>query len=244
MTETPILSGGGTATDDGVGMLPTPPDVDGVDGDGGNRRRLMIIGTVAGLIILAAAAYLLLHKGSSSTPSAVAVPKGVVHSAPAKPPTKAKVTKHKGGSSTLPKVAKHQAVRDPFQALITAPVQTTGGAVSSTTVTAPTTAPSTGTSPSPNPSPSNSTPPATGKTSGGPLWIQLTSAGGSTATFKVGYAHHKFRRFTVQAPKASSDQGTVFAKIFALISVQAGEATIQIGDAAPFILTTGVSHVA
>ena len=91
MTETPILPGGATATDDGVGMLPTPPDFDGVDSDGGNRRRLMIIGAIAGVIILAAAAYLLLHKSSSSTPTAAVVPHGVA-SAPATTPVSNGVT--------------------------------------------------------------------------------------------------------------------------------------------------------
>jgi hypothetical protein len=240
MTETPILPGGATATDDGVGMLPTHPDVDGSDGDGGNRRRLLILGAVAGAIILAAAAYLLFHKGSSSTPGATVVPHGVV-SAPAKTHSAGKT--HKGTTTTLPKVAKHQAARDPFLPLITAPVSTGGTTpVSSSTVPATSPTPSTPvTTPTPTPSPTTST--GTG-TSGGPLWIQLTGASGKTATFKVGYAHHKFRQYTVQAPKASSDQGTVFDKIFALISVQDGEATVQIGDAAPFILTTGVSHVA
>lgn len=244
MTETPILAGGATATDDGVGMLPAQDDGDVADG-GGNRRRLLILGTVAGIIILAAAAYLLLHK-SSSSPTVAVVPHAVVHAAApvkhVKPVHKAKAT-HKRGSA-LPKVAKHQAVRDPFAALVTLPVATVGAPVSSTTVpagTTPTTAPTT---PVVTPTTKPTTPTGTGKTSGGPLWIQLTGASGHTATFKVGYAHHKFRKFTVQAPKASSDQGTVFAKIFALISVQDGEATVQIGDAAPFILTTGVSHVA
>jgi hypothetical protein len=224
-------------------MLPMQPDSDGAEG--GNRRRLLILGAVAGVIVLAAVAYLLLHKGSSSTPTATVVPHGTVSSAPASKPSATKTTpKKKTGSSSLPKTAKHQLARDPFIPLITAPVQTSGGAVSSSTVSAgstPSSTPSSSTSPSPNPSSSGKT---GGKTTGGPLWIQLTGTSGHTATFKVGYAHHKFRRFTVQAPTASSDQGTVFAKIFALISVQNGEATVQIGDAAPFILTTGVAHVA
>jgi hypothetical protein len=243
MTETSTISPGSTSTDDGAGMLPMQPDSDGTDG--GNRRRLLILGAVAGVIVLAAVAYLLLHKGSSSSPSATVVPHGTVASAPATKPSAATTTHKTTTTKSLPKNAKHQLARDPFIPLITAPVSTSGGAVSSTTVPAgssPSTAPSTGaSSPSPNPSSSGKT---SGKTTGGPLWIQLTGTTASTATFKVGYSHHKFRRFTVQAPKASSDQGTVFAKIFALISVQNGEATVQIGDAAPFILTTGVAHVA
>jgi hypothetical protein len=240
MTETPILPGAATSTDDGVGMLPTHPDVDGIDGEGGNRRRLIILGAVAGAIILAAAAYLLFHKSSPASTAATVVPRGVVASAPAKAHSGGST--HKGGTTTLPKKAKHQAARDPFLPLITAPVDTGGSPVSSSTVPATSPTPSTPvTTPTPTPTTSTSTGPTT---SGGPLWIQLTGASGKTANFKVGYAHHKFRTYTVQAPKASSDQGTVFDKIFALISVQDGEATVQIGDAAPFILTTGVSHVA
>jgi hypothetical protein len=247
MTETPIISGDAPPTDSGVGML--PPSDDGDQADGGNRRRLLIIGAIAGAVILAAAAYLLLHKSSSSTPTSGAVPRGVVvvhHTPPVKAHAAAKSVKKT--KVTVVKVAKGPTVTDPFAPLVTPPVTTTGGAASSTTVTAPTTAPSTapstGTQPVTTPTSGTTTTTGTGKTSGGPLWIQLTSASGQTAHFKVGYAHHKFRNFTVQAPKATSDQGTVFAKVFALISVQNGEATIQIGDGAPFILTTGISHTA
>jgi hypothetical protein len=245
MTETPIMSGGATATDDGVGMLPSQSDGDGGEG-GANRRRLLIIGTVAGIIILAAAAYLLLHK-SSSTTTATVVPRGVVKAAPVKPKAVTKTPTHKAASTTLPKVAKHPVARDPFLALVTAPVTTGGTAASSSTVGAPTTTPTTGTTtgtqPIVTPTTGTTTTTGTGKTAGGPLWIQLISANGTTAHFKVGYAHSKFRNFTVQAPKATSDQATIFAKIFALIAVQNGEATVQIGDGAPFILTQGISHV-
>jgi hypothetical protein len=34
----------------------------------------------------------------------------------------------------------------------------------------------------------------------------------------------------------------VFDKVFALIGIQRGVATIQIGDATPFDLTTGIAH--
>jgi hypothetical protein len=245
MTETPIMSGGATATDDGVGMLSGPPDGDDFEGSGANRRRLLILGTVAGIIILAAAAYLLLHKSSSST-SATFVPRGVVKSAPAKAKTTTKTPVKKVVTTKLPKVLKHPEIRDPFLPLVTAVVDTgTSAPASSTTVSAPTTAPTptTGTQPVVTPTTGTTTTTGTGKTAGGPLWIQLISANSTTAHFKVGYAHHKFRNFTVQAPTASSDQATIFAKIFALIAVQSGEATVQIGDGAPFILTLGVSHV-
>jgi hypothetical protein len=245
MTETPILPGGGVATDDGVDMVPPHDDVDSAEGSGDNRRRLLILGAVAGVIILAAAAYFLLFHKSSSTPTAAVVPHGVFHSAPATTThhvVKKTTTKTHKAPTSLPKTAKNPTVRDPFLALVTAPVVTTGSAASSTTVTAPTTAPTTGTSPSPSPTTGTGT--GTGKSSNAPQWIQLMSIHGRNATFKVGYPHHTFRKFTVEAPSASSDQGTVFAKIFALIAVQAGEATVQIGDGAPFILQEGLAHVA
>jgi hypothetical protein len=244
MTETPILPGGATATDDGVGMLPPQEDPDSAEGSGDNRRRLLILGAVAGVIVLAALAYLLLHKGSSSTPAATSVPRGVVQSAPAKTHHAAKTTTttHTAPKS-LPKVAKNPSVRDPFLALVTAPVSTSGTAASTTTVSS---TPTTGTSPSPNPSTSSGTGTGSGtsKSAGSPEWIQLMSTHGRMATFKVGYSHHTFRKFTVQAPSSGSHQGTVFGKIFALIAVQNGEATVQIGDATPFILQTGLAHVA
>jgi len=82
-----------------------------------------------------------------------------------------------------------------------------------------------------------------GTTSGDPQWIQLESTKGTTkATFKVGYAGGKYRVYVVQAPKATSTTGTVFDTEFALIGVQHGSATIQIGDATPFDLPTGVAH--
>jgi hypothetical protein len=237
MTDTSILSEGAASTD-GTGMLPDQGDGDGAEG--GNRRRLLIIGTVAGVIILALAAYLLLHKGSSSSSSSGGlVPRGVVQSAPAKAHHAAKTTK-KAASTKLPKVAKGPAAKDPFKALILPPVVTSGAPASTSTV-APTTAPTT---PVTTPTTGPTTNPGSGQSAAGPLWIELTSATGNIANFKVGYAHHKFREFTVRAPKASSDQGTVFAKEFALISVQDGAATVQIGDGAPFILTVGISHTA
>jgi hypothetical protein len=234
---------GETATDDGVGMVSTNPDTDVAEG--GNRRRLLILGAVAGVIVLAAAAYLLLHKGSSSPSTPALVPHGVVSSAPATSGGGQSGQKHHGTKS-LPKVTKHQVAKDPFVPLIVPPVTTTGAPVSTTTVpasTAPSTAPSSGTSPNPNPS----QPTSTGggpKSATTPEWIQLMSTSGQTATFKVGYPKHKFRLFKVQAPKANSDQGTVFGKVFALIAIQHGEATVQIGDGAPFILTEGVAHTA
>jgi hypothetical protein len=87
-----------------------------------------------------------------------------------------------------------------------------------------------------------STPPV--KTPAGqPLWIRLVSTNGDkSATFDVGYPHHKFHRFKVLAPPPSATRGTVFDKVFALLGIQSGTVTMQIGDATPFDLSTGVAH--
>jgi hypothetical protein len=242
MTETSILSGAAPSTDAGIDMV--PPGTGSDESEGGNRRRLLILGAIAGVIVLAAAAYMLLHKSSSTPTAAPPVPSTTVvhHAAPPKTP---KGKGHGGKSTSLPKKANHATVRDPFLALVTAPVQTTGGAASTTTVTAPT-APTTGTTPVVTPTTGTTTTTPTkggGKTAGAPLWIQLTRTHGQAATFKVGYAHHKFRLFDVQAPTPTSNSGTVFDKVFALIGVQNGQATLQIGDATPFDLSEGLSHV-
>jgi hypothetical protein len=240
MTETSILPGAAPSTDAGLDMVPPGPPSD--EPEGGNRRRLLILGAIAGVIVLAAAAYMLLHKSSSSpTVASPVTSTGVVHHATPKAPKPPNRKGHAGKGTSLPKKAKHQTVRDPFEALVTLPVQTTGGATSTTTVPAPTT--STGTTPVVTPPTTGTTTKGSGKTAGGPQWIQLTGTHGQTAIFKVGYAHHKFRLFDVDAPKPSSNTGTVFDKIFALIGVQNGQATLQIGDATPFDLTMGVAHV-
>jgi hypothetical protein len=261
MTETSTINGPATSSDSGIDMVSPAAGVDDVDG--GNRRRLVILGAVVGVVVLAAAAFLLLHKGSSSTPDQtfvprsshpVAAPSSASHSGATKGSSKSgNGSGHQSQPTKLPKKAKRPSVRDPFKALVLPPVTTSGTASSTTTVTAPSAQPTApvGVQPSqpvvqPVPQPTSSsttTPGHGGKTTGAPLWIQLMKTHLDKATFKVGYAHHKFRKFVVQAPKPSSQQGTVFDKVFALIGIQNGAATIQIGDDTPFDLTTGVSHV-
>jgi hypothetical protein len=250
MTETSILPGAVPASDEGIDMA--PPSQGGDETDGGSRRRLLILGAIAGIIVLAAAAYLLLHKSSSTTPTAASPVPTVVQSGA--PPRVGGHAGHKAGKAgskpvPLPKVAKHSTVRDPFQALVNPPVQTTGAPASTTTVSAPpTTAPTSGTTPvvvAPTPTPTTgTTPPPAPPASGSPLSIQLLRTHGQFATFKVVYSHHKFRLFNVQAPKPNSSTGTIFGKEFALIGIQDGDATVQIGDGTPFDLTKGVSHTA
>jgi hypothetical protein len=250
MSDTSILPGAGPSTESDVDMVPPGTGVEESESVG-DRRRILIIGAVAGAIVLAVAAYMLLHGGSSSSTQTF-VPThagGTGHSA-APTPRQGGSGNNGGNSSkapTLPKKAKHQSVRDPFKPLVLAPVTTDTGPTTTTTVKAPKTLPSTSpttpvapTTPVSPPPSGTSSPPTTGA---GPQWIQLKRVHGRTAVFDVGYRHHKFRRFAVQAPPAGSQQGTVFDKIFALIGIQNHGATIQIGDDTPFDLTKGVSHV-
>lgn len=244
MTETSILPGAEPATGEGVDMV--PPGVSAEDTDGGDRRKLLIIGAIVGAIVLAAAAYMLLHKSSSSTEPFV--PRPATGAVRAVTPSHApNPSKGDGSPKTLPKKANHPNVRDPFDPLVTAPVTTGGAPASTTKVTAPTAAPTTppgtGTAPLPAPTPPTTTTTGTGKpATGGPKWIELMNIHGRSAVFDVGYAHHSFRKFVVQAPTPNSSHGTVFDKVFALIGVQNGQATLQIGDATPFDLAEGVSH--
>jgi hypothetical protein len=252
MTESSLLPGVDAPNDSGAGLLPGQPETEPTDG--GNRRRLMIIGAIAGVIVLAAAAYMLLHKSGGSATSSGLVPHGTPPAATAKHKTGA----HSGSKSsksskppaanTVPKTAKQQNVVDPFAPLVTPPVQTSGAPTSTTTVNASTGSSTTSTSTSTGSQSTTTTPGSTTTTGNGssapsPKWIQLMSASANSATFDIGYGHHTFRRYHVQAPTASSRQGTVFDKVFALLSIKDGEATVQFGDGTPFVLTTGVAHV-
>jgi hypothetical protein len=265
MSDTSILPNATPATDAGIDMVPPGTDVD--ESSSGDRRRLMILGGVAAVVVVAAAGFMLLHKGSSSTPTATGpVPRAVVPAAPTQAPAGGSHQSATGGSagghsststpsgpSSLPKVAKHTTARDPFHPLVTDPLTTSGGATSTTTVNAPTTtdgqtATTTGSTPTTAPTDgSTGTTTGTGTTgttsvAATPLWIQLMNVHGRMATFDVGYAHHKFRRFHVQSPLAGVHQATVFDKIFALVSIHGGQVSLQIGDDAPFQLVTGIAH--
>jgi hypothetical protein len=243
MTETSILPGAVPSPDD-IDQMPPGPGGDETE-DGGSRRRLLILGAIAGVIVLAAAAYLLLHKSPSSSPTAASlVPSTTVVQSTA-PSTAPKGGKAATKPVSLPKVAKPASPRDPFQALVNVPVTTQGAPVSKTTVSAgPTSAPTTVpvTVQTTAPTTVVTTPPTTAPAAGQPLSIQLMKTHGQFATFKVVYGHHKFRMFNVQAPKPTSNTGTIFGKVFSLIGVQNNEATLQIGDGTPFDLSEGVSH--
>ncbi len=233
MTETSILP-----ISSAEGQPPSydsqPPEEDGAAG--ANRRKLLIAGGVAGAVVIAAAAFLLLHGGSSASPAATVIPHGTPRAAA--PVTKAKSVSH-SKTTTLPKKAKANPGRNPFIPLYIAPV--TGGTAAGPTTTVSSAPSPTGTTPVttvPTPAP---TAPTSGL--GNPTYIQLLSTKGSQqATFRVGYPHHKFKRFVVDAPAAHSDTGTVFDTEFALLSVKDGIATIQVGDGVPFQLTTGIAR--
>lgn len=262
MTESSILPGAAPTTESGIDMVPPGTDVE--ETDGGDRRKLMIIGGIAAVVVLVVVAFVLLHKGSASdgtfvphSTQAAPPPSSSKLNSPTKGASNGASSTDTGGTrANLPKRSHAAQVRDPFHPLVTAPVDTSGGATSTTTVTAPTTSTdgstSTGSTTGTSPTDGN-TDGSTGSTSGtgttgatssatGPLWIQLMNVHGRMATFDVGYAHHKFRRFHVQAPLASSHQATVFDTVFALVGISGGQVTLQIGDDAPFQLTTGIAH--
>jgi len=240
---TSILPGAGSSTESDVDMVPPGTGFDDV-ASGGDRRRFLIIGAVAGVVVLVIAAFLLLRGGGSSSPQPF-VPSNA-GGAPSPAPTAGPGGHGNGGhTTTLPKKAKRSSAIDPFNPLVLPPVTTTNGPTSTTKVKA--APPALPTAP-PNPvvtAPVQTAPPsapANPQSNNGPQWIELKRVHGRVAVFDVGYPHNQFRRFAVQAPKPGSQSGTVFDKIFSLIGIQNGQATIQIGDATPFDLSKGVSH--
>ncbi|MDQ1696839.1 MAG: hypothetical protein QOJ03_2192, partial [Frankiaceae bacterium] len=76
-------------------------------------------------------------------------------------------------------------------------------------------------------------------------WVELVSVKGtSSATFVVGYSNGKKSR-TVQyshVAAPTSSLGTTFGGVFALLSVQDGTATVQLGDGTPFDLAPGFGN--
>jgi hypothetical protein len=249
MSETSIFPGVGTTAEAGIGMVPPDGDVDETGGAG--RRRMMIIGAIVGALLVVIVAYLLLHKGSSTPATATPAVSPLTSSAPANSGSGAGKT-HTKAHTKVPRLAKQAAVRDPFTALITEPVVGAANPVSSSNVTAPPSpAASQSSAPTTTPStapvvvvttPTSSTSSAPSITPGAPQWIQLMSVHGSTATFDVGYANHKFRRFAVAAPKPTATTGTAFDKEFELIGITDGTPTVQVGDGTPFDMKSGVSY--
>lgn len=263
MTQTSLLP----SMDPAVGGVNPNDHVDDVVEGDANRRKLMAAAGAAGVVIVGAAAFFLLHGHSGSKSDGFAP---IHHVTPAVHGGAAK-SSHSGGKGKshagpvsgghTPRVDHHSIVRNPFKPLVTQPVAAsaaTGPTPGTTTVKpATTTGSSTTTTPgTSNPgttNPGTTTPPVVTPTqpthhqggapaAGRPLWIELVRTSAHSATFKVGYAHHKFRSFHVKTPKPTSTSGTTFDKIFALIGVEDGQATLQVGDATPFDLAKGEAH--
>ena len=134
--------------------------------------------------------------------------------------------------------------KDPFKPLYVAPKPAASAPAKSATTTTPSTSTTTTTTTVPaGTSSGTSAPPATA--SYAPVWIGLVSVNGTkSATFVVGYSNGKklttvaFRN--VKAPTGSTP--TVFAKLFSLLSIQSGEATIQFGDGTPLDIAPGAAN--
>lgn len=226
--------------------------------DSANRRKLAIVGAVAAVLVVFVAAFFLL-KGNGSSNNAATIPPHVV------PPASSGTTAGTGAAAKpaaavhLPKAYTGNVGRDPFKALYVQPQPKSGGAGGGTTTTT-TVATTPGTTPVTVPASTTngtttgttgSTPPATGTTTGTglsadyvPVWVELVKVNGtSSATFTVGYTNGKRSRSVTYANVAApTGVRTVFAKVFSLLSIQNGTATVQVGDGTPFDLTKGFSN--
>jgi hypothetical protein len=214
----------------------------------GNRKKLLAVGAAVGVLVLLVAAFFLMKGGGSDETFA-----------PIKRGTPATTTDGKGTTAdkpvTLPKTYKGAVGRDPFEPRYTEPV-------------APTAPDTTGTTDVPgtpisvvNP-PVVSVPPTTTggeptTTTGGgtttepslagyaPVWVGLVNVHGTqSATFVVGYSNGKrtktVRFDDIAAP--TDNLRSTFGKVFALLSIQDGTATLQFGDGEPFDLKAGYAN--
>lgn len=234
MTEQTVPFGGTAVAEPPAPLLPLESDE---TGDADNRRKLVIVGAAVGVLVLVIAAWFLLKGGGSSDTASGLVPS---HHVPVAGNSAAPAAAH---PVKLPKAFKGTVGRDPFKALYVAPAGggTTAG---TTTATSSSTGSTTGTT----------TPTTTGSTTGTtttptattptyhPVWLQLKSVYGSKwANFVVGYSNGKTLKtvnyFHVMAPTTSNK--TVFANVFALLSIQGGNATVQFGDGTPVDIAPG-----
>jgi hypothetical protein len=255
MTEQHTSFGGLAVADPRSATLPL--DDDSVDGD--DRRKLAIVGAVVAVLVVFVAAFFLM-KGKGGDNGA-AVPPHVT------PPASTSTTQT--GAATTPAKAVHLPKsyagvvgRDPFKALYVAPADKSTGAGGASTTTSTgassvTTSP-TGTSTGTTTTTTGTTTPTTGSTGTGtttgtatgltadyvPVWVELVKVNGtSAATFVVGYTNgHRSRTVSYAGVQAPSGVRTVFAKVFSLLSIQNGTATVQVGDGTPFDLTKGFGN--
>lgn len=240
MSETSLLPtlGQPAATPPG-GAASGPEEPDHQPSD--HRRFLIVAAIVVAAVVLAAVGYLVLHHGSSGSDFPP-----VQRATPAQQSGTNGSATGNAAAPKPPRLHKHAVaatVRDPFKPLVLPPQAGTTGAAGSTsttttgttsTTTTPTTPITTGTVPSVTRSP----------ISGPPKWVQLLSVRGTkSATFDLGYSHHRIRWATVKAPAAGATKGVSFGKVLSLVGIHGGSVVLQVGDAAPFTLTTGVAHV-
>ena len=214
-----------------------------------NRRKLALVGAVVAVLVVLVAAFFLL-KGSGSSNNTALPP----HIVP--PVTSGSTTGTAAGTTTasapkpikLPKPFAGVVGRDPFKPLYVEPAPKT---------------PTTPSGPASNPVPVAPVPPVT--TAGGPSTTPTTGTGSSTpslganfdpiwvglvhvtgtksATFIVGYSNGKRTTtvtYTVAAPQNTTR--AVFGRVFSLLSIQNGTATVQLGDGTPFDLSKGFSN--
>ena len=247
MSEQSVSFGGTALVEPPAPLLPAGADDSGTSD---NRRKLAIVGAVVGVVVLLVVAFFLLKGGGPSSSSAGFPVHHPVAGAPAK----------SGGSSStkpvvLPKPYHGNIGHDPFKVLYTAPVKAipqSSAQPSSTGSTGSTGTTSTGTVGQPVgvpvTTPTGGT--GTGTTSGvpanfSPVWIELVHVNGtSSASFVVGYSDGKKQKTVeykgVRAPHQSLR--TTFARVFSLLSIQDGTATVQFVDGTPFDLAPGFGN--
>ncbi|HVW79673.1 MAG TPA: hypothetical protein VHB69_01875 [Mycobacteriales bacterium] len=220
------------------------PDFDDEGGD--DRRRLYLIGGGVAVVLVLIVGFLLLHGGGSSSNDLGAVPQGTPNASLVSPSPNSSTGAGGSGKNAagtkLPKKTHVLLARDPFKPLFVVPTAPAGGSGSATVGTA-NVGPGSGSFTFPSGGASGGGAPTQVPASyGPPIWIELIHAGSKDAVFDVGYAHGKKFRFDVTAPAPSAVQGTVFDEEFALLGIQDGSVTVQVGDATPFDLRPGVSH--
>lgn len=235
MSQQTFNSGGTSLAEPPAPVLPLG-DSGGAGDD--NRRKLMLVGAVVGVLVLGIVAFFLMKGGGSSNNGDQQVTvKHHRHAAPAaaaQPP-----------AVKLPRHVSAPIGRDPFKALYVAPPAATVGSSGSTGTTS--TSGSTSTSGTTTTGSTGSSTPTTTAPSAtwAPVAIQLVSLSGtSSATFKVTYSNGSKSKaveyLNIQAPKNALR--TTFGKVFALLSIQDGTATVQYGDGSPFDLAPGAAN--
>jgi hypothetical protein len=216
MSESSFPFEGGTA----VATAPPPPAVGDLPPDltDNNRSKLLLAGTFAGVVVLAVVGYFLFFAGGSDpAPPAGPAKSGTPAVVPSTAPSAAP-------AEVAPRIKAKNFGRDPFKALIVAPVDSAGAAPGDTTGTTGTSTGATG---------STSTP--TGTTLGG----TGTTTGTTTPTVT---AAHTFRVVKVAGDNSSVTvrldgvdythlaAGDVFATFFKVVVIGGKVNGFQFGD--------------